>query len=242
MGIFAYMTKLNELKDPVLGAVDKMALPTISWALSVLGTSPVWTGMLVASSALYGYYLQFQQDKLNKFIQFIVDHPNEFAESIIQQPSFQEGFFLTLETYLRVRSDKKRRLIQKVFLGFAEEEYKEDFDLERLYETIKLITTSQIECLRTFDQKDRYIQLSQQREDSYKDHQHEQYQDIRSLEGLGIIMMHTDIAIEMVDSYSGDRESGLERNKDRKTVSDKTESAELTCFGKTFLTYLKQTD
>lgn len=131
-----------------MGAIDKMALPAIGWALSTLGVNPIWGGMLMASGALFGYYLQIKQDELNDFVQFIMDHPEEFSEIIVRQPAFQQGFFLALEAYLKARDVEKKKAIKMIFLGFATCEDKKRFQLERLLDVVARLSPDAIEYLR----------------------------------------------------------------------------------------------
>lgn len=236
----------NEHKAAVSGAIQTLgpALATsFNAVMDILGvgipqTIPI---LFAAAYGLFGYYLCFQQEKINAFAEWIRTHPNEFAEHIVTQPSFQEGFISTIETYMRVRSEQKRELIKQVFLGFAESVNKEDFELERFYETIKIISIEQIKALSSFEKR-KSIQLTEEREDLLDTYIHTNYEALRSLEGLGLTLLSTDISVDLHETYSGDEESGLTPDGVQRATSKKREYMKLTDFGEGFIFYLQEVD
>lgn len=143
----------DDTKSAVEGAVQNLtpALATsLTTVLSIFydSTNPIWSILFSSAYGLFGYYLFYQQEKINRFATWIKDHPDEFVDSMVEQPAFQEGFFPTLDAYLRVRSEDKRKLVQQVFLGFAQNEDKVTFELERLFSAIETISLNGLIYLR----------------------------------------------------------------------------------------------
>lgn len=113
-----------------------------------VGIPPVIPVLFAAAYGLFGYYLCFQQEKINAFAEWIRTHQDEFAEHIVTQPSFQAGFLIFLENYLKTRDMEKRRLILHIFNGFATSADMERFELERLLDTVAKLSPEGIEYLR----------------------------------------------------------------------------------------------
>jgi len=231
-------------KAAIEGAAQNLAPALATSLATVLGTigilqNPIWPILFTSAHGLFSYYLYYKQERLSAFVRWIKAHPNEFSEELIQQPAFQQGFFPTLEAFLRARSEKKMKLIQQIFLGFAETEDKEEFELERFYEIIKLISAPQIELLSSLnkDGKDTVLFEGGGLNGSY----HKNYQLIRSLEALGIVIVHTDVDIINRHRHDGDWDDMLTENQTEAT-SKKYETAELTDFGRNFIAYLEKSD
>ncbi len=137
------------ITDDVNEAVEAGSeiMPTLTLAMSILGGNPIWSCLLTAASGILGAYLQYNQSKLNNFVRFIKEHPNEFSELILKQPAFQEGFFISLEAYLKSRDEEKMNIIKKIFLGFATSEDKKNYELERLFSVVSRLSPEGIEYL-----------------------------------------------------------------------------------------------
>lgn len=132
-------------KDVIEAAITHFAPPVAASlgqiaSLSGLTLNPGIAVSLVSVFGLYGFYLQFKQDKLNSFVRFISDNPNEFAEVIVSQPAFQDGFIISLKAYLDARTKEKEELVKQIFLEFTKSDKKEEFDLERYYNTMNLLS------------------------------------------------------------------------------------------------------
>lgn len=147
----------DDEKSAIGGAVQNLA-PALATSLNVVldifgvALNPVWSILFGSAYGLFGYYLFYQQEKINRFATWIRDNHVVFTADIVEQPTFQHGFFSTLDAYLRTRSEKKARLVQQVFLGFAREEQKEQFELERFYSIIQIISYEGLKYLHFFGQ------------------------------------------------------------------------------------------
>lgn len=134
--------------DATQSGITHFLIPSVNLMLNSSPISTVLSAGLMAATALYGTYLQVQQDKLNSFVQWILENPETFIIELFEQEAFQEGFFITLEQYLKSRNDDKRELIKQIFLDFASKEKKEEFELERLLETITNLSPKAIQYIR----------------------------------------------------------------------------------------------
>lgn len=230
----------------VEGAVQNLTpvlATSLTTVLSIFGGSvnPALSILFASAYGFFGYYLSYQQERLNDFADWIKNHPNEFSEQLIQLPAFQQGFFPSLEAYLQVRTKQKIRLVQQIFLGFIRSNNKEEFELERFYEIIKLISSQQIVSLHNFH-KNKNIKLLEEGEDRSENFYHESYEALRSLEALGIVMTHTNIKIENREKYIGKVETGFALADRSEAIPKKYEFAELTDFGKDFISYIEKFD
>ena len=147
------METKNEYKAALTGAVQTFG-PALAASFDAVmttlgvGIPPVIPVLFAAGYGLFGYYLCFQQEKINAFAEWIRTHPDEFAEHIVTQPSFQAGFLIFLKNYLKTRGMEKRRLILHIFNGFATSADMERFELERLLDTVGKLSPEGIEYLR----------------------------------------------------------------------------------------------
>jgi hypothetical protein len=102
------------------------------------------------SKGLYGASIQLRQERAVEFVEMIIKNPSIFTKEILSSQEFQDGFVYTFEKYLTQRAEYKRKIIQRVFLGFGIEEHKQDFKLERLLSTIDQVSVNEIEAFRVF--------------------------------------------------------------------------------------------
>lgn len=101
--------------------------------------------------ALHGAGLKLRQQKALEWVEMVRDNPRIFTENILEQEDFQDGFIFTLETYLSERNREKRMLIQNIFSGFATSEQRAQFELERLLNTVSIISFEAIKLLSFID-------------------------------------------------------------------------------------------
>lgn len=105
------------------------------------------------SKALCGAGLKLRQQRALEWVEMIRDNPEIFAKEILEQEEFQDGFVLSLEKYLLERNKNKREYIKNVFIGFTNSEQKQKFELERILNTISIISTEAIELISYIDKK-----------------------------------------------------------------------------------------
>ena len=143
----------NEHKAAVSGAIQTLG-PALATSFNAVvdtlgvGIPQAIPVLFAAAYGLFGYYLCFQQEKINAFAEWIRTHPNEFAEHIVTQPSVQAGFLIFLENYLKTRDAEKRLLILRIFNGFATSADMERFELERLLDTVTKLSPEGVGYLR----------------------------------------------------------------------------------------------
>ena len=99
-----------------------------------------WTLAFHEAIGLYGYYMACKQEELNEFIEFIKLHPDKFRKEIVESKEFRNGFISFFHDYLKIRSSKKKKIAQQIFLGFTDEENKEGFELEKLDDVLSKIS------------------------------------------------------------------------------------------------------
>lgn len=127
----------NFIKGGIYGVVDEAISmipgPNLVWAFVKSGKASLESNSYVRTNEL----LAFFQENSEVF----------FKESLLNDENFITGLGLTYESYLRQRSNLKRRIIQEVFKGFTQIDNKEDFEIERMYRTIELISLDSIKYL-----------------------------------------------------------------------------------------------
>lgn len=89
-----------------------------------------------------------KQDRINEFVESIRDNPECFAKKIVETKAFQDGFVITFEAYMKERIESKRKIIQRIFIGFTASSDKENFEMERMYNAVSLISIEGILSLR----------------------------------------------------------------------------------------------
>lgn len=116
-----------------LSAIATVLIPKLEPVISgFLQTHPEWQMAFHQSIGLYGYYMALKQEDVNEFVEFIRDNPETFRQEIVTSEEFQNGFVQSFKTYLEVRTQEKKKVVQNIFLGFTQSDNKEQFPLERL--------------------------------------------------------------------------------------------------------------
>lgn len=99
------------------------------------------------AKALYWNWLKLRQERALEFVEFIMNNQSEFNNTILQSQEFQDWFVYVLEKYIREKNKEKRIIAQKIFLWFATDAEKENFELERYFNTLELISAEGISYL-----------------------------------------------------------------------------------------------
>ncbi len=108
---------------------------------------PYWGFAIYAVIGLYGVYLALRQDELNELLDFINSHPQEFRKEIVESEEFRKGFIQFFDTYVKERLEKKRQILRRILFGFTSASDKENFELERLQDSLLRISPQAIEVL-----------------------------------------------------------------------------------------------
>jgi hypothetical protein len=125
------------LKDGALIIADSIAS-------KIFGLDAAW-GL---SKALYGAGLKLRQQKALEWVEMVRDNPTIFTEKVLQSEDFQDAFVYSFEKYISERSERKRAIIKKIFLGYAQSEDFEQFEIERMISLLSLISLKGLQLLQ----------------------------------------------------------------------------------------------
>lgn len=112
-------------------------------ASSLPGLSIAW-GL---SKALHGAGLELRKQRALEWVEMVRDNPDIFYKDFLESEDFQDAFVYSFEKYISERNNKKRELIKKIFLGYSDSKDRENFELERMINTLSIISFSGIKLL-----------------------------------------------------------------------------------------------
>ncbi len=129
------------VKDSALVVADQIvsAIPllNVAWELS---------------KALYGAGLKLREQRALEWVEMVRDNPTTFSEEILQSENFQDAFVYSFEKYITERSEIKRQIIKQIFLGYAQSQDLEQFEIERMISLLSLVSQKGLELLRILNQ------------------------------------------------------------------------------------------
>ncbi len=128
------------LRDSALVSADAIV---DGIAKSLPGINIAW-GL---SKALYGAGMKLRQEKALEWVEMVRDNPHIFTEQVLNDEKFQDGFVYSLEKYLTSRNKAKRKYLRNIMLGFAKNQAKDDFELERLDDALLKISPQTMKFL-----------------------------------------------------------------------------------------------
>lgn len=132
---------MNE-KDKEL--VKSSGLVTVDAAVAgidlSLGGLPLASGAWGLSKALFGAGLQLRQKKALEWIDMVKNSPQMLNIQLLESEEFQDAFVMSLESYIKERSDDKRIILRAIFRDYSSANNPKLYPLERLYEITKQIT------------------------------------------------------------------------------------------------------
>lgn len=99
------------------------------------------------ANALSRAELKVRHKKALEFVEIIRDNPEIMTQQILISDTFQEGFAVAIDKYIRERNTEKREALRKVFLSFASSGDMERFELERFYGIISLMSIESLKYL-----------------------------------------------------------------------------------------------
>jgi len=99
------------------------------------------------SKALYGAGMKLRQERALEWVEMVRDNPSVFTKYVLNDEMFQDGFVYSLEKYLTARAGEKRIYLKNVFLGYAQSESKNQFELERLNDAYLKISPQSLKSL-----------------------------------------------------------------------------------------------
>lgn len=121
------------LKDSVDVIVSNIPALGIAWNLS---------------KALYGAGLKLRQQRALEWVEMIRDNPNIFTKEILETEEFQDKFVYSIEHYIRERSEEKRRIFRKIFLGTVNSNNDKMFPIEKYINTLTLLSFNDIRMIK----------------------------------------------------------------------------------------------
>ena len=133
------------------------------------------------SKALYGAGLKLRQQRALEWVEMVRDNPSSFTEIILKNEKFQDGFVYALERYIREKNEEKRKYMKSIFLGFANSAMSDNFELERMYHVLSILSPEDLVVLRDIDvNKNDFHQVYEQTK--------EKNESIYNLVNAGILM------------------------------------------------------
>lgn len=120
----------------------------------------------------FGAYLAYRQQELNDFTQYLMDHQKELGLNFNSKED-QEGVFVQLETYFKLRVKDKKLVAQEIFSSFYGSPNKPEFPLERYNDTLVKISVEGLKYL-VFLQKEIFTIRDEDIERKYEGENHQQ--------------------------------------------------------------------
>lgn len=108
---------------------------------------PGFTTLTGVAIAHLGNSLKLKHKRAIEMFDYIDNNREVFTTKLIESEVFQDGFVYALERYIRLRTEEKRLGALLLFKSFAEAEAKEDFPLERYFDTLEKISTDALRTL-----------------------------------------------------------------------------------------------
>jgi len=110
----------------------------------------IWPDGATALTALLGsagITIKYKQEILNQFTEYMMEHQEVFDRSTVQARDFQDGLVVFINSYFKLRSEKKMELARKVFYDFGKSTEKPLYPLERYNDTVEKISESGLRFL-----------------------------------------------------------------------------------------------
>jgi len=102
---------------------------------------------------VFSNHQTIQKKRAEEFLEFMKKNEQKFTVDLIKNECFVSGLALTLREVIKEYSNIKRAKIYSIFLGFTDLEDKESFELEKMYNTLNLISVDDLEVLQAFSSK-----------------------------------------------------------------------------------------
>lgn len=133
---------------PKRAIVKNISIPILDYAIA---TSTLPTELKGAWLAVRTSYLLFTDLYPQESVDFMTQvkiNLSEIEKELVESRQFQQSLALTLETLLRTRNERKRKLIAQIFLnGYISITSRETAQIERLYRVTQEISLEAIEHL-----------------------------------------------------------------------------------------------
>lgn len=137
-------------KKPIRIAANALASKVYEVGVNVIGPLsqqfPDATPYLQFAYYSFGASLAYKQEELNDFTKYLMDHYKELGVDL-NSKEFQDGVFVQLETYFKLRVNDKRLVAQEIFSTFCGSPDKPNFPLERYNDTLVKISVEGLKYL-----------------------------------------------------------------------------------------------
>lgn len=139
-------------KDIAIDTVSAVAISSITDPKTALGAVTA----IALATGLSKYFLDKRRDvDLEKLAERLSETETAKAIKKMDERKFLDDLYYSIEKIMRQRSDSKRILMQKVFLGYINTEYKSSYPLEKMYAVVESLTFADVSFFRrVFEAKD----------------------------------------------------------------------------------------
>ncbi len=115
--------------------------------MPLLAQYPHWQLAMYTAIGSYGFHMACKQESVNEFVEWLRSHPEAFRKDIVESEEFRDGFVLVFQDYLKLRTQEKRDVAKRIFLGFTETSEKQEFPIEQLDDILLKISAHSLETL-----------------------------------------------------------------------------------------------
>lgn len=147
---------------PKRAIVKNISIPILDSVIATSSLPAEFKGAWFAVKAAYLLFADLYPQESSDFISLVKIHLAEVEKELVESKQFQQSLALTLETLLRTRSERKRKIIVEIFLnGYISANERETAQIERLYRVTQEISLEAVEPL--FLYKTSYCRKSERR-------------------------------------------------------------------------------
>lgn len=207
MNHWGAIKKLKKDLPPIAQTgLKNFIIPTVD---SLIASQPEFMSAWILARGLYGSLFDIKQEEINEFVEYIQNNKTTFVKEVIETKEFRDGFILIFEAYIKQRNEKKRRILQSIFLDFTETQDKKNFELERLFDLLNKISEFQFYVLKKVKLNRRITVEDRERNVVEFD-----YGDLKYLEYLGLLYCDRKSTVEsnighITEEGDGDVDSEL---------------------------------
>lgn len=100
-------------------------------------------------------FYNYKEERFLEFIEYIKTNEQVFTIELIKNECFISGLSLTVNNVIEQYSKQKRFKIYRIFKEFVIEQNKEEFELEKMYFMLNLLSLNDLEFLDKIDEYER---------------------------------------------------------------------------------------
>jgi len=187
---------------------------------------PPW----ILAKGFYGALFDIRKERINEIVEFLKKNENVFIKQIVETKEFEEIFVVTFENYIKQRNEKKRKIIQNIFLGFSKKinEDHNPFEIERMYDLLNKVSIVELKTFKDIE-KNGTVKIEYENGEPLNDY----YDTFRYLEYLGLLDRKSRREVET--------EVDARYNSSTATSSlDEIDFFSLSFFGECFVEFIKE--